>query len=144
MTTTSSTQNLGLAIADLSQKLSEIASLMIQDAAKTAASVPVAEEKTNTANPQQKMEAKTEQKKSSFPSTISVPVASADTSGADSSAASDPVVTIEQVRAVLAEKSQAGLTGKVKNLLEQFGAAKLSGVNPADYEKLITAAKALS
>ena len=50
-------------------------------------------------------------------------------------------VTIEQVRAVMAEKSQAGLTAKVKELLEIFGAAKLSAVNPDDYEALLEAAK---
>lgn len=50
-------------------------------------------------------------------------------------------VTIEQVRAVMAEKSQAGLTAKVKELLESFGAAKLSAVNPEDYEALLEAAK---
>ena len=42
-------------------------------------------------------------------------------------------VTIEDVRAVLAEKSQSGLTSKVKELLESFGACKLSAVNEADY-----------
>ena len=54
-----------------------------------------------------------------------------------------PVVTIEQVRAVLAEKSQAGLTSKVKSLLESFGANKLSAVAAEDYEKLLAAAKDL-
>ena len=52
-------------------------------------------------------------------------------------------VTIEDVRAVLAEKSQAGLTGKVKELLESFGANKLSAVSKADYSKLLDAAKKL-
>lgn len=50
-------------------------------------------------------------------------------------------VTIEQVRAVMAEKSQAGLTAQVKALLETFGANKLSAVNPEDYEALLEAAK---
>lgn len=50
-------------------------------------------------------------------------------------------VTIEQIRAVMAEKSQAGLTAQVKELLETFGAAKLSAVNPEDYEALLEAAK---
>ena len=52
-------------------------------------------------------------------------------------------VTIEQVRAIMAEKSQEGLTAKVKELLESFGAPKLSAVKPEDYAKLIIAAKAL-
>ena len=50
-------------------------------------------------------------------------------------------VTIEQVRAVMVEKSQAGLTAQVKALLETFGASKLSAVNPDDYEALLEAAK---
>ena len=54
-----------------------------------------------------------------------------------------PAVTIEQIRAVLAEKSQAGLTVKVKSLLESFNANKLSAVKPEDYEKLLAAAKEL-
>ncbi|MDO5390225.1 MAG: hypothetical protein Q4F24_03915 [Eubacteriales bacterium] len=41
----------------------------------------------------------------------------------------------------MAEKSQAGLTAQVKALLETFGAAKLSAVNPEDYEALLEAAK---
>ena len=52
-------------------------------------------------------------------------------------------VTIEQVRAVLAEKSQAGLTGKVKELLEAFGSAKLSGIEPEKYADLYAAAREL-
>lgn len=56
----------------------------------------------------------------------------------------DEVVTLEMVRSVLAEKSQAGLTDKVKSLLDSFGAAKLSAVRPEDYAKLMAAAKELS
>lgn len=54
-----------------------------------------------------------------------------------------PVVYIEDVRAVLAEKSQSGLTSKVKELLESFGACKLSAVKEVDYGKLLEAAKKL-
>lgn len=53
----------------------------------------------------------------------------------------EQTVTIEQVRAVLAEKSQSGLTDKVKSLLESFGANKLSAVKPEDYADLMAAAK---
>ena len=56
-------------------------------------------------------------------------------------APSEEVVTIEQVRAVLAEKSQAGLTAQVKTLLESFGANKLSAVNPEDYAAVLAEAK---
>lgn len=56
----------------------------------------------------------------------------------------DEVVTLEMVRSVLAEKSQAGLTDKVKSLLDSFGAVKLSAVRLEDYAKLMAAAKELS
>ena len=52
-------------------------------------------------------------------------------------------ITIEQVRAVMAEKSQAGLTSKVKELLEKYGANKLSAVNPDDYAALMEEAAQL-
>ena len=52
-------------------------------------------------------------------------------------------VTLEMIRGVLAEKSQAGHTGKVKELLEQFGAAKLSAVKPENYDELYKAASAI-
>lgn len=137
MRITSSTQSLGLAIADLSQKLSEIASIMTQDAAETAASALVVETEaheisTNPA-PSTMTEKSPEQKA----------VASVDHSGVESSTSSEPVVTIEQVRAVLAEKSQAGLTGEVRKLLGSYGADKLSAVSPDRYAELIEAAKNL-
>jgi len=52
-------------------------------------------------------------------------------------------VSLEDIRNVLAEKSQAGLTSKVKELLESFGANKLSYVKEEDYEKLLEAARKL-
>lgn len=93
--------------------------------------------------------------------TIGVPVAQAMAVDADKSAeepkkeapkvakakaekpAKEPeeVITIEQVRAVLAEKSQAGFTAQVKALLESFDANKLSAVKPEDYKDLMAAAQ---
>lgn len=68
--------------------------------------------------------------------------ATGETSSSDTSTeVTKTPVTIEQVRAVMAEKSQAGLTAQVKALFETFGAAKLSAVNPEDYEALLEAAK---
>ena len=145
MTITSSTQSLALAIADLSQKLSELASLMNPDAAETAANATaVGEAQALKTRQMQKKKTSNEAPKAVPTAVDRTPTVSADPSGSESFAESDPVVIIEQVRAGLAEKSQAGLTGQVKTLLEQFGAAKLSGVNPADYAKLITAARALN
>ena len=53
----------------------------------------------------------------------------------------EEVITIEQVRAVLAEKSQAGFTAQVKALLESFDANKLSAIKPEDYKDLMAAAQ---
>ena len=52
-------------------------------------------------------------------------------------------VTLEQVRAVLAEKSRSGHTAKVRELLQKHGAAKLSAINPAEFESLLGEAAAI-
>ena len=52
-------------------------------------------------------------------------------------------VTMEQVRAVLADKSQQGLTAEVRTLLEKYGAPKLSQIDPAKYATLLADAEQL-
>ena len=52
-------------------------------------------------------------------------------------------VSLEQVRAVLAEKSQAGFTAEVRGLLEKYGAPKLSQIDPANFAALMADAEAL-
>lgn len=52
-------------------------------------------------------------------------------------------ISIETVRAVLAEKSQEGKTRKVKDLLMKYDAGKLSGVKTEDYVALLKEAKVL-
>lgn len=52
-------------------------------------------------------------------------------------------LTLEEVRAVLAEKSRAGHTAEVKALLTKHGADKLSDVDPAEYPALLADAEAL-
>ena len=54
-----------------------------------------------------------------------------------------PEVTLEEVRAVLAEKSSSGHTDEVRKLLQDFGAAKLSAVDPKDYAALKAKAEVL-
>lgn len=49
----------------------------------------------------------------------------------------EEVITIEQVRAVLAEKSQSGKQPEVKALILKFGANKLTDVDPSHYKALI-------
>lgn len=44
--------------------------------------------------------------------------------------------SLEEVRAILAEKSRAGLTAKVKELIAKYGADKLSDVDPKYYADL--------
>lgn len=48
-----------------------------------------------------------------------------------------PALTLPDVRAVLARKSQAGFTKQIKALIEKYGAVKLSDVNPEHYENLL-------
>lgn len=50
---------------------------------------------------------------------------------------------IEDIRAVLAEKSQDGKSKEVKALLNQYGVAKLSAVEEKDYPELFQKAKVL-
>lgn len=55
-----------------------------------------------------------------------------------------PAPTLEQVRAVLAEKSRAGHTATIRELLQKYGAAKLSLVDPQHYEALLKDAEGLA
>ncbi len=54
-----------------------------------------------------------------------------------------PALTLEQVRAVLADKSRAGHTAAVRDLLKKYGAAKLSQVDPKHYEALMKDAEVI-
>lgn len=46
-------------------------------------------------------------------------------------------LTLEEVRAVLGEKSRAGFTTEIQALLKKYGAPKLSGIVPKHYEALL-------
>lgn len=52
-------------------------------------------------------------------------------------------VSLEEVRAVLGQKSQAGLTAEVRELISKFGGSKLSDVPPDQYAALLKEAEAL-
>ena len=52
-------------------------------------------------------------------------------------------LTLEEVRAVLAEKSRAGHTAEVKAILNKHGADKLSEIDPAEYRALLAEGEAL-
>ncbi|OLR55072.1 hypothetical protein BHK98_02715 [Hornefia porci] len=52
-------------------------------------------------------------------------------------------ISIEDIRAVLAEKSQAGKRKEVKDLLLKYDSGRLSGVDEKDYPALLKDAEAL-
>ena len=52
-------------------------------------------------------------------------------------------ITLEKVRAVLAEKSHDGYTAEVRGLLQKYGAEKLSGVESKHYAALLKDAEVL-
>ena len=56
---------------------------------------------------------------------------------------SPKAITLEEVRAVLAERSHDGYTDQVRGLLQKYGAEKLSGVNPKHYAALLKDAEVL-
>jgi len=53
------------------------------------------------------------------------------------------VITLEQIRAILLEKSGDGKRQEVKELLFKYNAGKLSEVKPEDYPALLEEAKNL-
>lgn len=52
-------------------------------------------------------------------------------------------ISIETVRAVLADKSQSGKQIEVKALITKHGASKLTDVDPAKYEEMLKEAEML-
>ena len=52
-------------------------------------------------------------------------------------------ISITEVRAFMAEKSRAGKTQEIKQLLKEFGADKLSSVSEEQYEELMKRAEVL-
>ena len=52
-------------------------------------------------------------------------------------------LTLEEVRAVLSDKSRAGHTTEIRELLKKYGASKLSLVDPKHYEGLLREAEVL-
>lgn len=55
----------------------------------------------------------------------------------DAAPSAEPELTLEQVRAVLADKSRMGFTDEIRDLLQKHGASKLSGIDPARYKALL-------
>lgn len=55
----------------------------------------------------------------------------------------EPTLTLEAVRAILANKSRDGFTAQIRELLQKYGASKLSEVDPAKYKALVADAEVL-
>lgn len=66
------------------------------------------------------------------------------TAGEKPATPAEPALTLEAVRAVLAEKSRQGYTDQIRSLLQKFGAAKLSQIDPANYKALLAEAEVLN
>ncbi|MBT3273416.1 MAG: DNA ligase [Spirochaetales bacterium] len=49
----------------------------------------------------------------------------------------ESVLSLEAVRAILADVSRAGFTAQIRILLQKYGASKLSGIDPANYKALL-------
>ena len=52
-------------------------------------------------------------------------------------ASTEPALSLEDVRAVLAEKTRSGFTTQIRELLLKYGADRLSAIDPAHYKALL-------
>jgi len=59
-------------------------------------------------------------------------------------APAEPVLTLEAVRAVLAEKSRNGHTAQIRTLLQKYGARKLSEIDPSNFKALLADTEGLT
>ena len=57
--------------------------------------------------------------------------------------AQESPATLEGIRALMAQKTQEGKSKEIKELLQKYGAAKLSAVKPEDYPALMQEAQVL-
>ena len=62
----------------------------------------------------------------------------------DAATPAEPALTLEQVRAVLADKSRQGHTAEIRTLLQKYGASKLSGIDPVHYKALLADVEVLT
>ena len=67
----------------------------------------------------------------------------ADSEQSIKSIATEKSLTLEDVRAVLAVKSQNGMTAEVKKLIKRYGGSKLSDVDPKHYADIIKEAEVM-
>lgn len=55
----------------------------------------------------------------------------------------DKAITLEEVRKVLASKSQSGKQAEVKELIKRYGVNKLTDIHPCNYKELMEFAEVL-
>ena len=72
------------------------------------------------------------------------PEAEAATAPAPAAKEPEPVLAFEDVRAILADKSREGFTAQIRELLQRYGASKLSEVDAKHYKALIADVEGLS
>lgn len=56
---------------------------------------------------------------------------------------SDKQLTLEEVRPILAEKSRAGHTAAIREILKKHGSPNLSGIDPTEYPALLAEVEVL-
>ncbi len=66
-----------------------------------------------------------------------------DAAKAQPEAKQEQPATLEGIRALMAQKTQEGKSKEIKELLQKYGAAKLSAVKPEDYPALMQEAQVL-
>lgn len=49
----------------------------------------------------------------------------------------EPVLTFEQVRAILSDRSRQGFTAQIRTLLQKYGGTKLSQIDASNYRALV-------
>ena len=57
--------------------------------------------------------------------------------------ATEKAMSLEEVRAILEDKSRDGFTAQIRDLLQKYGASKLSEIDPANYKALVADAEVL-
>ena len=62
---------------------------------------------------------------------------------AEETPVTEPVLTLEEVRAVLAEKSRKGHTAEIRSLLQKYGADRLSQLDHSNYKALLAEVEVL-
>ena len=61
----------------------------------------------------------------------------------DVTLAPEKALSLEEVRAILAKKSRDGFTAQIRDLLQKYGASKLSEIDPANFKALVADAEVL-